>query len=99
MTGQVRVAGEAAPRGPLNPYGGPGIPEPVNPRERELLTGMGNCYAACGSDFEATVGMVAESRRRTPEDVKLSLSEMKQRFGRDPDYRALRSRLPDSFPL
>ena len=99
MTGTPRVAGEVAPRGRLNPYGGLGIPGPVNPRERELITGMGNCYAACGKDFEATVGMVAESRRRTREDVKLTLSEMKQRFGRDPDYRALRSRLPDAFPL
>lgn len=43
--------------------------------------------------------MVADSRHRTPEDVKQTLSEMKERFGRDPDYQALRSRLPDSFPL
>jgi hypothetical protein len=71
----------------------------VSPRERELLTGMGNCFAACGRDFEGTVDMVAEARQRTPEDVKSTLAEMRAKYGRDTDYLALRARLPASFPL
>jgi hypothetical protein len=71
----------------------------MNPRERELLTGMGNCFAACGEDFEGTVGMVADARHLTPEDVKRTLAHMKAEYGRDPEYLALRGRLPDAFPL
>jgi len=71
----------------------------VDPREHELLTGMGNCYEACGEDFEGTVEMVAHSRRRTPEDVKQTLTSMRERYRSDPDYQALRRRLPSSFPL
>jgi hypothetical protein len=71
----------------------------VDARERELLTGMGNCFEACGADFEDTVGMVAGSRGREPEEVKATLARMKDTYGRDPDYQTLRRRLPDSFPL
>jgi hypothetical protein len=71
----------------------------VNPRERELLTGMGNCFAACGEDFEGTVGMVADSRHLTPEEVKQTLARMKVEYGRDPEYLALRGRLPKTFPI
>jgi hypothetical protein len=71
----------------------------VEERERELLTGMGNCFAACGEEFEATVGMVADSRRRTREDVKQTLHTMAARYAADPEYRQLRSRLPPTFPF
>jgi hypothetical protein len=71
----------------------------VDARERELLTGMGNCYEACGEGFEATVGMVADSRHRTREDVKDSLANMAGRYRDDPDYRTLRARVPASFPF
>lgn len=71
----------------------------MTPRERELLTGMGNCFAACGKDFDATVGMVAESRGRSPDEVKRTLTDMREKYGRDPDFVALRARLPASFPL
>jgi hypothetical protein len=71
----------------------------VDPRERELLTGMGNCFEACGEDFEGTVEMVAHSRHRTPEDVKATLHSMARRYAADPDYEALRGRLPRSFPF
>lgn len=71
----------------------------MNPRERELLTGMGNCFAACGEDFEGTVGMVADSRHLTPEEVKRTLALMKGQYGRDPEYLTLRRRLPESFPI
>jgi hypothetical protein len=84
---------------PVNPYGKGRIPCVVDPRERELLTGMGNCYEACGEDFDGTVEMVAHSRRRTPEDVKQTLAAMRQRYGADPDYQRLRERLPPDFPL
>ena len=71
----------------------------MNARERELLTGMGNCFDACGEDFEGTVGMVASSRKLTPESVKFLLAEMQERYHDHPDYQTLRRRLPDSFPL
>jgi hypothetical protein len=71
----------------------------VNPRERELLTGMGNCFAACGEDFEGTVGMVADARHLTPEEVRQALMHMKAQYGQDEDYQALRRRLPIHFPL
>jgi hypothetical protein len=72
---------------------------PVDEAERELLTGMGNCYAACGEDFEGTVGMVAQARHRSPEDVKAALEGMRARYREDAEYRRLRGRLPDGFPL
>jgi hypothetical protein len=83
----------------MNPYVSVRVSRPVNPRERELLTGMGNCFEACGEDFDETVGMVASTRHRTREDVKQTLAAMREQYGRDPDYQALRSRLPGSFPL
>lgn len=71
----------------------------MDARERELLTGMGNCYEACRADFEGTIGMVADSRSRTVEDVKMTLVRMREQFHADPDYQALRRRLPASFPF
>ena len=71
----------------------------VNPRERELLTGMGNCYEACHADFEGTIEMVAGNRHRTPEDVIETLLGMGQRYAEDPEYRHLRARLPSNFPF
>jgi hypothetical protein len=71
----------------------------VDPKERELLTGMGNCYEACGEDFEGTVEMVANSRHRTTEDVRATLAAMAQKYGNDSDYQRLRRRLPPTFPF
>jgi len=71
----------------------------MDARERELLTGMGNCFAACGADFDGTVGMVSDSRGRDPEEVRATLARMKAAYGADEDYRALRRRLPAAFPL
>jgi hypothetical protein len=67
--------------------------------DRELLTGMGNCYAACHEDFEETVGMVAGSRDRDPEEVKRTLLRLQADWGSDPEYRRLRARLPEAFPF
>ena len=71
----------------------------MTPRERELLTGMGNCFTACGEDFEGTVGMVANARHLSPEEVKRVLAYMKAEYGRDPEYVSLRGRVPASFPI
>lgn len=71
----------------------------VDDRERELLTGMGNCYEACHEDYEETVEMVAHSRHREVDEVKATLARMRDMYGGDPDYRALRRRVPDSFPF
>jgi hypothetical protein len=67
--------------------------------ERELLTGMGNCFEACGGDFETTVGMVAHARRLTPAEVKDRLARMRRLYGEESEYLALRGRLPSSFPF
>ncbi|MGA8603663.1 MAG: hypothetical protein WB788_01165 [Thermoplasmata archaeon] len=71
----------------------------MDPNERELLTGMGNCFEACGADFDDTVGMVADSRHRSREDVKETLASMARRYSLDSDYRKLRDRLPPTFPF
>ena len=71
----------------------------MEPREKELLTGMGNCYAACGEDFDGTVRMVAGARHRSVEEVRATLDRMRASYSADPEYRALRDRLPASFPL
>ncbi|MGA7923762.1 MAG: hypothetical protein WCA77_07290 [Thermoplasmata archaeon] len=71
----------------------------MDDRERELLTGMGNCYEACHEDYEETVEMVAHSRHREVDEVKATLARMRDMYGGDPDYRALRRRVPDSFPF
>ncbi|MGC2288716.1 MAG: hypothetical protein WA688_02515 [Thermoplasmata archaeon] len=71
----------------------------MNPRERELLTGMGNCFEACHADFDGTVGMVADNRHRTPEDVKETLRQLREQFATDSEYQRLRARLPAEFPF
>lgn len=71
----------------------------MDPRDRELLTGMGNCYEACGADFEETVGMVAHSRDREPAQVKSTLARLGREFGKDPEFLSLRGRLPKEFPF
>jgi hypothetical protein len=58
---------------------------------------MVNCYHTCHADFEGTVGMVGSARGLSPEEVKEILARLKQEGGAD--YKELRSRLPDGFPL
>jgi hypothetical protein len=60
---------------------------------------MGNCFEACHADFEGTIGMVASSRHRTPEDVKETLHRMRESYAADPEYQRLRARLPPEFPF
>ncbi len=60
---------------------------------------MGNCYAACGADFESTIEMVAGSRRLSPDEVRRRLERLRLEHGNEPKYRTLRARLPESFPL
>lgn len=71
----------------------------LTPRERELLTGMGNCYAACHADFEDTVQMVGNARGLTVDQVKTMLEDTRGKYGGDADYQRLRGRLPKEFPL
>jgi hypothetical protein len=58
---------------------------------------MVNCYHTCHADFEGTVSMVGSARNLSPEEVKEILTRLKQEGGAD--YKELRSRLPDAFPL
>ncbi|MFQ5918945.1 MAG: hypothetical protein ACE5I4_02720 [Thermoplasmata archaeon] len=67
--------------------------------DRELLTGMVNCYDVCREDFEETVRMVSSARGLTPDIVKARLHRMREEFGETDGYQALRARLPDEFPF
>lgn len=60
---------------------------------------MGDCYRTCHAGFEGTVKMVAENRGLDPAEVKQILFSVKARYGSDADYRALRQRLPEDFPI
>jgi len=71
----------------------------LTPRERELMTGMGNCYASCHEDFEETVRMVGDARDLTVDEVKRMLDDIRGKYGADVDYQRLRGRLPKDFPL
>ncbi|MCI4335679.1 MAG: hypothetical protein L3K17_00570 [Thermoplasmata archaeon] len=71
----------------------------MTPRERELLTGMGNCFEACHSDFEGTIEMVGGYRKLTAAQVREFLLDLRTRHGDDPEYRQLRERLPAEFPF
>ncbi|HZY71043.1 MAG TPA: hypothetical protein VFF67_08735 [Thermoplasmata archaeon] len=71
----------------------------MDPVDRELMQGMGNCYSACGEGFEATIDMVSNARDRTPDDVIAALRRLRADFATDPEYRALRARFPADFPV
>lgn len=71
----------------------------MTPKERELLTDMGNCYAASHAGFEETLEMVCNPRGLSAEDVKAMLIAIRMKYGRDRDYETLRSRFPESFPV
>ncbi len=71
----------------------------MTPKERELLTGMGNCYASCHEDFEHTVEMVGGARGLTVDMVKRMLEDIRGKYGADAEYLRLRGRLPKDFPL
>jgi hypothetical protein len=71
----------------------------VTPREEELLTGMGNCYAACQEGFDETVRMVAHARDLSREEVLAMLRSMKTKYAGSPRYEALRARFPKNFPV
>lgn len=69
----------------------------MNPKERELLNGMVNCFSACHANFEDTVEMVGSARQLSPAEVKEILERLKQEDG--DEYKALRQKLPNDFPL
>jgi hypothetical protein len=69
----------------------------LTPKERELLHGMVNCYHVCRADFEETVGMVSSARGLSPDEVKEVLQRLKEAGG--DEYKTLRRRLPEEFPL
>lgn len=71
----------------------------MDARERELLTGMGNCFEACHASFEETLEMVAGNRHRTPDDVAATLRSIRARYGANPEYVQLRARFPAEFPV
>lgn len=71
----------------------------MTPRERELMTGMGNCYEACHASFEETLEMVGGNRGLSPAEVRTRLVAIRDRSGGDPEYQRLRGRLPAGFPF
>jgi len=83
----------------VNRYAPDTNPGVMDAAEQELLTGMGNCYEACGEDFEGTVRMVAGARHRQVVEVKATLERMRTAYGKMPEYQRLRQRLPHEFPV
>lgn len=71
----------------------------MTPRDQELLEGMCNCYAVCGEDFDNTLRMVAGSRGRSTDEVKKTLLRLAMESATNPEYRALRGKLPAEFPF
>lgn len=71
----------------------------MTPRDRELLTGMGNCFEACHASFEETLEMVAGARQLTVSEVRSRLATMRQDDGGSDEYGRLRARLPADFPF
>ena len=71
----------------------------LTPKERELLQGMGNCYSTCHANFDETVQMVSSARGLHPDVVKTMLRVMRERDGQNEEYKVLRKRLPDDFPI
>lgn len=60
---------------------------------------MGNCFEACGADFEGTIEMVAGARRLTKDEVIRMLERVRATDGATAEYRDLRARLPAPFPF
>ena len=58
---------------------------------------MANCYHVCHANFEDTIEMVSSARSLSPEEVKVILERLKKEDGEE--YKAIRQRLPDDFPL
>lgn len=71
----------------------------MTPRDRELLTGMGNCFEACHASFEETLEMVADARQLTVSEVQSRLATLRQDHGGSEEYARLRARLPADFPF
>ncbi|MCI4369570.1 MAG: hypothetical protein L3K09_08440 [Thermoplasmata archaeon] len=71
----------------------------MTPRDRELITGMGNCYEACHADCSDTLGMVAGARHLTVDEVRERLLWMGRQHASDPEYLRLRARFPAEFPV
>jgi hypothetical protein len=71
----------------------------MTPRERELLRAMGNCYNVCHEDFKSTVHMVASGRGLSDEEVIAALRSAREKYGETEEYRNLRSRFPEDFPV
>jgi dihydrodipicolinate synthase/N-acetylneuraminate lyase len=69
----------------------------MNPRERELLQGMVNCFHVCHANFADTVGMVGSARGLAPEEVIEILNRLREADGEE--YKKIRIQLPADFPL
>jgi hypothetical protein len=61
------------------------------------MNGMANCYDTCHANFTETVEMVGSARGLSPQEMMVILERLKDEDGEE--YKALRQRLPDDFPL
>ncbi len=69
----------------------------MTPRELELMHGMVNCYHVCHANFEGTTEMVGSARGLSSQEVKEILERLRREDG--DEYKELREKLPDEFPL
>jgi hypothetical protein len=61
------------------------------------MHGMVNCYDACHANFEETTEMVGSARGLSSQEVKDILERLRNDDGAE--YKELREKLPDEFPL
>lgn len=69
----------------------------LTPRERELMHGMVNCCHVCHANFEETTEMVGLACGLSSQEVKEILKRLRREDG--DEYKELREKLPDEFPL
>ncbi len=61
------------------------------------MHGMVNCYHVCHGNFDETTEMVGSARGLTSQEVKRILTQIKLEGSEE--YKELRQRLPEGFPL
>ena len=71
----------------------------MNDKELELLTAAGNCYNTCLEDFDRTMEMISRWRGYTPEEVIEILRDVRKKYGQTDEYKKLRDRFPEEFPV
>lgn len=60
---------------------------------------MRNCYSVCHASFEDTIEMVGGGRGLKPDEVKIILHQIREKYSEEDEYKELRAQLPKEFPF